>query len=114
LTPIRFTVIGIPQPKGSAKIVPLRRSFPFTAQSFRELLMRVAMTSDNANVKAWQKAIATAAQRALGGVELELSGGVAIEAVFYFMRPKSHKKQTRRRTCATDTDKLRARRFSTR
>lgn len=107
MNPIRIVIVGLPQPKGSAKIVPLRRQFPFTVTSFRDLLRSVAITSDNANVKAWQKAIAKGAQLALGGVELEVTGAVEVEAVFYFLRPKAHKKtDTRPHVVRPDCDKL--------
>lgn len=92
MIPVRFSVIGTPEPKGSAKIVPLRRQFPFVAKSFGELLRSVAVTSDNARVKAWQKSVGQAARLALGGVQLEISGAVEIEAAFFFAVPASYKK----------------------
>jgi crossover junction endodeoxyribonuclease RusA len=88
---IRFQVRGLAQPKGSAKIVPLRRQFPFAVGSFRDLLRSVAITSDNARVKAWQKDIARAARLSLGNLEMELTGAITLEAVFYLPRPTSRK-----------------------
>src|SRR4051812_11413364 len=88
---VRFSVIGLAQPKGSAKIVPLRRQFPFAVGSFRDLLRSVAITSDNARVKAWQKDIARAARLSLGNLEMELTGAITLEAVFYLPRPTSRK-----------------------
>lgn len=86
---IAFTVLGVAQPKGSAKIVPLRRQFPVLLRSFRDLITAVAVTSDNPAVKRWQKEIAAAARAALAGVQLELAGAIALEVRFYLPRPKS-------------------------
>ena len=104
---IRFAVLGLAQPKGSAKIVPLRRQFPFTVGSFRDLLRSVAITSDNAKVKAWQKDIARAATLALGAVTMELTGACALEVIFYLPRPQSHRKgDTTPHVVRPDVDKL--------
>lgn len=89
---VQFTVVGTPEPKGSAKIVPLVRKFPYTIHGFRDLLRAVAITSDNSAVKRWQKAVAEAATRALGNVRLELAGAVQVEAIFYFPIPQSYAK----------------------
>ena len=78
MNPIRLTVIGVAEPKGSAKVVPLRRKFPFTVHSFRELLTSVAVTSDNAAVKGWEKQIARAARFALGDQLVGAKGAFAV------------------------------------
>jgi crossover junction endodeoxyribonuclease RusA len=88
MNPIRFTIIGDAEPQGSAKIVPLRRTFPFTIGSFRDLLRSVAITSDNAKLKAWRKTVAHAARLSFGGVAMELTGGVGVEATFHVATPQ--------------------------
>jgi len=96
MQPLRFSVLGIPQPKGSARAFPLFYKTPTGAWELDARTgkprCRVVITSDNPNVAAWQKAVAKAAQLALGGVRLELTGGFEVEANFFFLRPKSHKK----------------------
>lgn len=65
---IAFTVMGEPEPKGSAKIVPLCHKFPFEVRSYGDLLRRVAVTTDNPRVKTWQKAVGGGARTVLGDV----------------------------------------------
>lgn len=100
MNPIQFVIVGIPQPKGSARAFPLFFKNPpghplgaweLDARTGKPRC-RVVITSDNPNVKAWQETIAAAAQRALGGVQLEITGAFEIEGRFFFCRPKSHKK----------------------
>ena len=47
MTSLRFTVLGDPEPQGSSKILPIRRKFPLTLRSVRDLMMAVVITSDN-------------------------------------------------------------------
>src|SRR5688572_10303271 len=88
MTPMRLTVVGVAEPKGSAKVVPLRRTFPFTVHSFRELLTSVAVTSDNKHVKAWQKQIARAARFAPGDQAAGAKGAFAVTLRFFIAPPQ--------------------------
>lgn len=91
MNPIAFTILGVPQPKGSAQ------GFAFFVRNAAGRLVmnpktglprtRVAITSDNPKVKRWQKEVARAAGLALGGVQLEVTGAVQIEAWFYLPPP---------------------------
>jgi Holliday junction resolvase RusA-like endonuclease len=90
MRPIAFTLIGVPQPKGSAQGFVL---FPrdqhgrlfWTPKGVPRT--KVVITSDNPKVKRWQKEVARAAKLALGGVDLELTGAVRVEATFYLPAP---------------------------
>lgn len=84
--PLRLRVIGTPEPQGSGKIVPLRK-VPLTVHTFRELLTSVAITSDNADLKAWRRTIARAAKDAMLGDKPHV-GPVAVEVTFYLPPPK--------------------------
>lgn len=86
IAPVRLVVMGAPEPQGSMKIVPLRRRFPLTIHSFRELLTSVAVTSDNAELKAWRRTIARAAKDAMLG-DKPYAGPVAVEVTFYLPPP---------------------------
>jgi Holliday junction resolvase RusA-like endonuclease len=88
VNPLRLTVIGTAEPKGSAKIVPLRRKFPITIHSFRELLTSVAVTSDNAAVKGWEKQIARAARFALGDQMAGAKGAFVVTLRVFLPPPK--------------------------
>jgi Holliday junction resolvase RusA-like endonuclease len=93
VNPLRLTVIGTAEPKGSAKIVPLRRKFPFTIHSFRELLTSVAVTSDNTGVKTWQKQIARAARFALGDQSVGGKGAFTLQLKFFIAPPQKIPKE---------------------
>jgi crossover junction endodeoxyribonuclease RusA len=88
----RFSIIGTPEPKGSAKAMPTRHKFPFEVAGYGDLLRSVAVTSDNPKIKAWQNTIAAAARVAIGGEE-PLRGAVGVELVFYIVPPKHIPKQ---------------------
>lgn len=74
--PIRFTVLGEPQPAGS------KRAFvnPKTGKAI--------VTDDNRRAKPWQREVKEAAREAYRG-EL-LRGPLSVSLVFYRPRPKSH------------------------
>lgn len=85
MTPITVICMGNPEPKGSTKIVP-RSKFPFAVASFRELLSKVAVTSDNTDLKKWQRLVARAATDAMAGAR-PFTGPVIVEAAFFLAPP---------------------------
>lgn len=93
MNPISFTILGVPQAKGSTKgfAFPVRDRFGRLVlhKKTRIPIQRVVITSDNAKVKRWQKDVARAAELALGGVTLALSGAVALTATFYMPPPQT-------------------------
>lgn len=92
MTPIRLSIVGIPQPKGSMQVLP-RRKFPFFVRSFKDLLTSVIVTSDNPHpLKAWEKAVREAAEMAAIG-RAPFEGPIELTAVFSFERPKSVKRE---------------------
>jgi Holliday junction resolvase RusA-like endonuclease len=92
MNPIRFTIIGDPEPQGSARgfVTFLKddagklRWHPKT----RLPLARAVITSDNPQLKVWRATVARAAQLALGDVAMEFTGGVGIEAMFHIAAPQ--------------------------
>lgn len=95
MTPISFTVIGTPQPKGST------RAFMRPGGRFP------IVTSDNPKVKSWQKVVALGAIAARGaGVPVYL-GAVQIDVMFYLQRPQRlARKATPVHIIRPDVDKL--------
>lgn len=94
MTPIKFTVMGVPQTKGSMRaFMPKGARFP-------------VVTSTNPHGKAWEKTVALGAVHARGaGVPVYL-GGVELELVFYLPRPQRlAKKATPLHTKRPDLDK---------
>jgi crossover junction endodeoxyribonuclease RusA len=77
MKPITFTVVGIPQSKGSMRaFMPRGVRFPI-------------MTSTNPKGKAWEKAVGLGAMAARGaGVKPEL-GAVEVSIAFYLPRPQA-------------------------
>lgn len=84
---LTFTVIGEAQPKGSTKILPIRRRFPLVLRTMRDLMTSVVVTSDNPQVKSWQSRVAFEATTALRHVQIELTGPVQLQIEFYLRRP---------------------------
>lgn len=110
---IEFTVIGLPEPKGST------RSFAFHAKNKAtgeplyvngKPVLRSATTSDNPKLKDWQGAVAEGARRSLEQLPASerglLSGPVAIDVVFELPRPKSLPKRVVAHLTKPDLDKL--------
>lgn len=95
MTPIRFTVFGTPQPKGST------RAFMRPGGRFP------IVTSDNPKVKAWQKVVGLGAMAARGaGVEV-WAGPVELRVEFFLPRPlRLARKATPPHTTRPDCDKL--------
>jgi Holliday junction resolvase RusA-like endonuclease len=89
---LAFTVYGVAEPKGSIRVLPRHgRGFPVTLRTVQELLSSVVATSDNPDVKAWQRAIAKeawCAQQDLPPIQRGvLQGAVALTVAFYLPRP---------------------------
>lgn len=94
MNPIRFTVFGVAQPKGSTRaFMPKGARFP-------------VVTSDNPKLKAWQRVVALAAVAARMR-QAPSSGPVAVEIDFALPRPLHlAKKATRPHITRPDVDKL--------
>jgi crossover junction endodeoxyribonuclease RusA len=94
MSKLTFTVFGTPAPQGSMKaFIPKGARFP-------------VVTADNAKTKPWRQQVAgtALAEMSSQGWECRDSGGVNIEAFFYFERPKSVKGPLK--TTKPDIDKL--------
>lgn len=95
MTPIRFTVIGVPQPKGST------RAFMRPGGRFP------IVTSDNPKVKAWQKVVGLGAMAARGAGVPAWTGAVDLHVAFYLPRPQRlARKATPPHITRPDCDKL--------
>jgi len=102
---MRFSVLGVPQPKGSARAWPVRRPGG---------RIGVAVSSDNRRrLRGWTELVQAAAIEA--GVRPILAGPVAVRIVFTLPRPKAHyrtngtvrpSKQARLPAGRPDLDKL--------
>ena len=93
--PIRFTVIGTPQPKGST------RAFMRPGGRFP------IVTSDNPKAKAWQKVVGLGAMAARGAGVTPADGPIELEVAFYLQRPQRlARKATPPHLSRPDTDKL--------
>ena len=78
---VRFTAFGIPQPQGSARLVPV--SQPCRVCHRREQ----RITSDNPKLKPWRQLI----RRALDAEEMApIEGPVRVSLLFMLPRPKGH------------------------
>lgn len=90
---MKFTVYGVPIPKGSTK------AFMHPGARFP------VVTHDNARTKPWQEAVVAAAREALGA-RRPLEGPVALAVRFYLPRPKSAPRRVTEHTKKPDLDKL--------
>lgn len=81
--PLRFTVLGRPEPQGSTRVMPIRAAGKPT---------RYTTTTDNVKLRPWRALVASAAEEALdeAGGSLIVSAPVGIELTYYFARPKGH------------------------
>lgn len=77
MSKISFTVIGIPQPRGSKRAMPNRAGG------------RPLMVDTNAKSAPWMATVAAAASEAMEGKSL-LDGPLMLDVQFGFPRPKSH------------------------
>lgn len=77
MSSINFTVIGIPQPRGSKRAMPNRAGG------------RPLMVDTNAKSAPWMATVAAAASEAMKGQPL-LDGPLLLAVTFCFPRPKSH------------------------
>lgn len=91
---IKFTVLGVAQPQGSASaFIPKGWSRP-------------VVTSANPKLKVWRKVASLSAAVAMRGTEpAGRKVPIRVEAIFYFERPKSVNKLAEK-TTAPDLDKL--------
>jgi Holliday junction resolvase RusA-like endonuclease len=97
MTPlIAFTVIGTPQPQGSSRA--------FVPKGWT----RAIITSANSKLKPWRQEVAGTAQVAMSESKIGLLENVplAIDARFYFEKPKSAKKSLQHKITKPDADKL--------
>ena len=91
--PIRFTVFGVPQPKGSAKA--------FVPRGWT----RPVITSDNKGLRAWETLIRGEAQQHAGET-FWATDPVTVTLAFFLPRPASLPKRITRCTKKPDVDKL--------
>jgi len=89
---VTFTVLGLAQPKGSAKA--------FVPKGWQ----RAVVTSDNPRVKDWQQAVAWQAQAA--AAEGQFVGPVALRVAFALPRPASLPRRVLAHITRPDLDKL--------
>lgn len=89
---IRFTVYGVPQPKGSARA--------FVPKGWT----RPVVTSANKTLKGWERQIAAAANAVATGQLLQ--GPLAVQVEFVLPRPASLPKRVKDHTKRPDLDKL--------
>jgi Holliday junction resolvase RusA-like endonuclease len=105
LDPIRFTVLGHPQAKGSKRALP----------TGGRVGARPVLVDSNRRARPWAALVTDAARQAHAGALIR--GAVRLELVFYFARPQGHygtgrnKGQLRasapaRMVVAPDVDKL--------
>lgn len=94
MTPIKFTVLGVPQTKGSTRaFMPKGARFP-------------VVTSTNPHGKAWEKTVALGAIHARGAGAPVYLGAVELDLMFYLPRPQRlAKKATPPHTKRPDLDK---------
>jgi crossover junction endodeoxyribonuclease RusA len=98
MTPLRFTVYGVAQPKGNMKAyVPRGMKFP-------------VITDSNRNARSWAQLVAEGASRAIAGLDDRsvLTEGVRVSVAFYLPRPKKYQRRgvPRAHLVAPDIDKL--------
>jgi crossover junction endodeoxyribonuclease RusA len=94
---IVFTVIGVPQPQGSA------RAFTYHRKPEKGGGIGARVDSDNQKLKAWRRDVALAARRVYRGDPIV--GPVRVVAEFYLPRPKSLRGD-RSHVTRPDCDKL--------
>jgi crossover junction endodeoxyribonuclease RusA len=90
---VAFSVIGMPQPQGSARaFMPRGALFP-------------RVTSDNPRLKEWRDLVAYTAQQHVAK-DGQLGGAVVLRVVFQLTRPKSLQRRVVTHTKKPDIDKL--------
>lgn len=95
MKPIRFQVLGVPQPKGST------RAFMRPGSKYP------IVTSDNPKVKAWQKVVGLGATMARGAGVPPADGPIELIVEFYLARPKYlARRVTPHHLTRPDVDKL--------
>ena len=93
---VSFTVLGHPQPQGSARA--------FVPKGWT----RAVVTSDNSKLKPWRQDVSAHAMeaRAKAGYEEPTLQAVSVVVTFFFDRPKSASKKVVHKTTKPDVDKL--------
>ncbi len=106
-TVLRFTVVGIPEPKGSTRTLPaghvmhrLKKGMPVVIHTFKEMATATITTSDNPDVKRWQSEVHKAAwsanqARAAADRTSFQQGPVGLHVDFYLPRPSGLPKSYR-------------------
>jgi Holliday junction resolvase RusA-like endonuclease len=92
---VSFTVLGVAQPKGSAKAFAFRR---------KNGSLGAAVTSDNRSLKGWETMVRSAAQQQCGGAFFD--GAVRLAVVFFLPRPKSKPASVKHHLTRPDLSKL--------
>jgi len=115
---LMFTVLGVPQPKGSTQSFGYLAKDPTTGVPRTRTtktgklvpVIRTATKSDNPKVGEWQKLIATAAMIAMANARprfVRLEGcAVSLQVTFFLERPKALKGRSERHRKRPDFDKL--------
>lgn len=86
---LTFQVLGKPEPQGSATaFVPTDKRGQPIRRAGGSIVVNV--TSDNAGLKKWRKAIASAAARAWGGRPMLEDEALRVECDFFLKRPEGH------------------------
>jgi len=93
---IAFSVLGIPVPQGSKKVM-------LNYRTGKPIMLDVSN-----RLKPWRQEVAWMAQEAMqkAGAEMVDSGPVILECDFYFQRPKSNRKTNPYKDTKPDYDKL--------
>lgn len=92
MTSVKFTVVGVARPKGSAKA--------FLPKGWT----RPIITSDNKSLKGWEDSVRAALQQHVPGQFFQ--GPVLVKVLFELPRPKSLKKGESVHVKRPDLDKL--------
>ena len=94
---LRFTVVGIPAPKGSSKAFAFRRG---------DGSLGAAVTHDNKRTKPWQATVGVTAAiaKTAAGIAAIWTGPVRLDLVFYM--PKPQKPKHAQHITKPDLDKL--------
>lgn len=112
---LRFTVMGVPQPKGSAQsfgYIPKDSAGHAFINRKGDPLVRVKTMSDNPKNKGWQQLVAEAASVAIQMTLLDpvpfaiLDGPVTLTCVFYLPRPAYIRDKVVPHIKRPDADKL--------
>lgn len=86
--PLRFTVLGRPQGKGSKRVLPIR------TRAARATGQQVVLVDSNRKAAPWAARVSAAAweaaQARVGHAPVVYGGAVCVAFEFYFARPRGH------------------------